>query len=86
VLVVRVEEGELKPAESLLRWMYTGRLGEGVAGSASQLLLMYRLADRFQVGGRGGAQEARPCSRGGCPCMPSKALQLKGWPSGPGGP
>jgi hypothetical protein len=45
-----VEEEEEGAAEALLRFMYTGGLEPAVAGSASELLRLLRLADRFQVG------------------------------------
>ncbi len=53
VLAVPVEAGEVGTAEALLRFMYTGQLLAGVAATPTQLLLLFRLADRFQVGGQG---------------------------------
>ncbi len=53
VLAVPVEAEEVGAAEALLRFMYTGQLCAGVEASPTQLLLLFRLADRFQVGRAG---------------------------------
>ena len=50
VLVLPVEEEELGAAEAFVRHCYTGQLEEGVKGSVQELLRVYRLADRMQVG------------------------------------
>ena len=50
VLLLPVEEEEVGAAQALVEFCYTGALGEGAAASVQELLRVFRLADRLEVG------------------------------------
>ncbi len=70
-----MEEAEVGAAEALLRFMYTGGLEAGAAGSAVELLRILRLADRFQV---------RDVA-GGCQGSQGGGVEFNRWGGGRGG-